>query len=139
MGNVPIYPKIGNIEGLPLATKGGDRKLDRDKLKKSCADFEAVFIQQLLKSMRRTVMRSDFIGNGAGKDIYESLFDQELSQSLSKREGLGLGKMIYNRMIQQEERREATPPETDTKQTDPRELKIPSICQKGNDHAVFGR
>jgi flagellar protein FlgJ len=139
MGNVPIYTKTGSIEGLPLATKGGDRKLDRDKLKKSCADFEAVFIQQLLKSMRQTVMRSDFIGNGAGKDIYESLFDQELSQSLSKREGLGLGKVIYNRMIQQEERRGATPPAREKTETDQPGIIIRSPHERGNLDGAFGR
>ena len=139
MGNVPIYPKTGSVEGFPLATRGADKKLDREKLKKSCADFESILINQVLKSARQTVTTSGFMGNGLGKGIYESLLDQELSQSLAKRGGLGLGKIIYNRMIQQEERREATFPETDTKQTDPRELKIPSIRQKGNDHAVFGR
>lgn len=139
MGNVPIYPKTGSIEGLPLATKGGDRKLDRDKLKKSCADFEAVFIQRLLKSMRQTVMRSDFIGNGAGKDIYESLFDQELSQSLSKGEGLGLGKLIYNRMIQQEERRGTTPPPREKRETDQPGIKIRSPHERGNLDGAFGR
>ena len=139
MGNVSIYPKTGSIEGLPLATKGGDKKLDRDKLKKSCADFEAVFIQQLLKSMRQTVMKSDFMGNGTGKDIYESLVDQELSQSLSKRGGLGLGKMIYDRMIQQEERNKPTPSETDKARIDRTDIRTPSLRERGNFHGVFGR
>ncbi len=139
MGNVPIYPKTGSIEGLPLATKGGDRKLDRDKLKKSCADFESILISQILKSARQTMTTSGFMGNGLGKGIYESLLDQELSQSLSKREGLGLGKMIYNRMIQQEERRGATPPAREKTETDQPGIKIRSPHERGNLDGTFGR
>ena len=139
MGDVPIYPKSVSVESLSPTSKIGDRKLDRDKLKKSCADFESILISQLLKSMRQTMTTSGLMGGGLGKDMYISLFDQELSQSLAKRGGLGLGKIIYNRVIQQEERNKPTLSETDKSRVDRTETRTPSTRERGNVHAIFGR
>jgi len=85
------------VEG--FSTKGQRQKVDEGKLRKVCMDFESLFIHQLWKSMRQTVMKSGFFGGGAGEEVYQSLFDQELSKSLAHGDGLGLGKMMYQRMI----------------------------------------
>jgi peptidoglycan hydrolase FlgJ len=143
MGNLPIYPKSLRTEVFPLGPQAGEKRVDRDKLKKSCADFESILISQMLKSMRQTMTTSGLTGSltggGLGKDMYVSLFDQELSQSLAKRGGLGLGKIIYNRVIQQEERNKPTPSETDKTGGGRTGIRIPSTRERGNVHAVFGR
>jgi len=139
MGNLPIYPKSIKTEGFSLLPQAGEKRVDRDKLKKSCADFESILISQLLKSMRQTMTTSGLMGSGLGKDMYISLFDQELSQSLAKRGGLGLGKMIYNRVIQQEERNKPPLSETDKASADRTEIRTPSTRERGNVHAIFGR
>jgi len=139
MGNLPIYPKSIKTEGFPLVPQAGEKRVDRDKLKKSCADFESILISQLLKSMRQTMTTSGLMGGGLGKDMYVSLFDQELSQSLAKRGGLGLGKMIYNRVVQQEERNKPLPSETDKAGVGRTGIRTPSTRERGNVHAIFGR
>jgi flagellar protein FlgJ len=139
MGNLPIYPKSLKTEVLPLVPQAGEKRVDRDKLKKSCADFESILISQMLKSMRQTLTTSGLTGGGLGKDMYTSLFDQELSQSLAKRGGLGLGKIIYNRAIQQEERNKPLLSETDKAGVGRTGVRIPSTRERGNVHAVFGR
>jgi flagellar protein FlgJ len=139
MGNLPIYPKSLKTEVFPLVPQAGEKRVDRDKLKKSCADFESILISQMLKSMRQTMTTSGLMGGGLGKDMYISLFDQELSQSLAKRGGLGLGKMIYNRVVQQEERNKPLPSETDKAGVGRTGIRTPSTRERGNVHAIFGR
>ena len=139
MGNLPIYPKSLRTEVFPLVPQAGEKRVDRDKLKKSCADFESILISQMLKSMRQTMTTSGLMGGGLGKDMYISLFDQELSQSLAKRGGLGLGKMIYNRVVQQEERNKPLPSETDKSGVGRTGIRTPSTRERGNVHAIFGR
>jgi len=142
MGNVPIYPKNVSLESLSLASKTRDGKLDREKLKKSCSDFESILIGQLLKTMRQSMAPSGpsgLTGNGLGKGIYESLFDQEVSQSLARRRGLGLGKMIYDRMIQREEKRTPGPQGTDRLQNDGMGLRGLSTRERGKFDGAFGR
>jgi flagellar protein FlgJ len=78
----------------------GLRKIDEEKLKKACMDFESLFIHQMLKSMRQTISKTNLFGEGPAEEIFQSLFDQELSRSLVNREGLGLGKMLHYQMLQ---------------------------------------
>ena len=142
MGNLPIHPKNPRTEGFPLVPQGGEKRIDREKLKKSTADFESILISQMLKSMRQAMTPKVEKGNGLGKDTYTSLFDQELSQSLGKRGGLGLGKKIYDGVIQREERKGAAFSETDPagKTTGHRtEMKPLSNYKRGRIHVNPGK
>lgn len=71
---------------------------DREKLKKACEDFESLFLLQILKSMRQMLPGRSFLGEGPGKEIYQSLLDEQLSRSLARSGGLGLGAMLYRQM-----------------------------------------
>ena len=125
-----------------MVPQAGEKRVDREKLKKSCADFESILISQMLKSMRQAMTPSREPGNGLGKDTYTSLFDQELSQSLAKRGGLGLGKKIYDQVIQREERKRPPVSETDRagKARGGRtEIRTPSNRERGRIHGIFGR
>ena len=106
---MPILPINETVNPLPSIQTQKAKKLDEEKLKKACTDFEAIFIQQLLKSMRQAVPKGGLLGEGPGMEIYQSLFDQELSKSLASRGRLGLGGMIYRQKIQQEERKLLSP------------------------------
>ena len=108
-------------QGVPWASVKGQepKKTDDEKLKKACMDFESVFIQKMFKAMRQTIPKSGLFGEGPGKDIFESLFDQELSKSLAQRDGLGLGKVLYHQMLQQRER--TSSPSTELKPLSPNE------------------
>jgi flagellar protein FlgJ len=94
-------------DSLPNLNRNGQesKQIDEEKLKKACMDFEAIFTYQMIKSMRQTVPKTGLFDESPGKDIFESLFDQELSRSLAQGGKLGLGKMIYKRMM----RRSTTP------------------------------
>jgi len=83
----------------PSVKSQGHRKIDEEKLKKACSEFESIFIQNLLKSMRQTVPESKLFGGGTGKSLFESMFDQEVSKHIATRGGVGLGKIIYENVM----------------------------------------
>jgi peptidoglycan hydrolase FlgJ len=102
---------INNVRGVaeirPAETGPGARppeKLDREKLQKACTEFESLLMFQMLKFMRRSVPAHGLLGGGPGQDIYQGLFDQELSKSLARKGGLGVGEKIYRQMIQRVEK-----------------------------------
>ncbi len=102
MGEMPIEQ---TDSAAPVtAGKAGERKIDREKLRKACGDFEALLAARMLKSMRQTIPRTGVSGNDPGKEIYQGLMDQELSRKISQRGGLHLGDMIYRQVIKREER-----------------------------------
>lgn len=71
------------------------------KLKKACADFEAMLVFQLLKTMRQSAPRNGFLKPSQGRETYEMMLDQKIAEELAnKGGGLGLQKMLYNQMMQ---------------------------------------
>ncbi len=72
---------------------------DRVKvLKDTCKEFESIFIYSILKSMRKTVLRSDLLHRGMAEDIYNSMFDQEIAKNISDGNGIGISSMIYQQL-----------------------------------------
>ncbi len=68
-------------------------------LKEACRDFEAFFIYQLLKDLRRTIPKGDFLPQAPGKEVYQSLFDQEVAREISQSGGLGLADVLYQQLL----------------------------------------
>jgi Rod binding domain-containing protein len=77
----------------PIQNKG---KADRQdaKLQKAAQDFEAIFVSEILKKMRRSVSESGLFGGGVAGDIYTSMFDDTIAQSIARKNGLHLADII---------------------------------------------
>jgi flagellar protein FlgJ len=109
MDKLPILNSIHTGDPLPAEPQIGRKTVDRERLRKACTDFEALFVQEMLKFMRQTVPKSGLAGPGGGKEIYQSLMDQELSKNLAKKGGLRIGEMVYRQMSGKEETNAASP------------------------------
>lgn len=83
------------------------RQVDERKLEKVCLEFEAIFINQMLKAMRKTIPKTNFFKKESGRELFESLFDSEISKIVSQKGGFGLGKILYKKMIEQIDYRNA--------------------------------
>tara|TARA_Y100001960_G_scaffold172258_1_gene180561 strand:- start:56 stop:376 length:321 start_codon:yes stop_codon:yes gene_type:complete len=92
---------------LPSLTQGMDQlkeipesrgKNNDTRLREASNEFEAIFIQQMLKTMRKTSLESDFIKKSEGEKIFRSMLDEQYA-ILSARSGrLGLGEMIFQQL-----------------------------------------
>ncbi len=78
---------------VPVA-EAGEGGSDKKRLKKAVNEFEALFINHMLKTMRSTVLKSGLFKGGMREDIYTSLFDWEISKDMAAAGGVGLGKML---------------------------------------------
>lgn len=72
-----------------------EKKARNKELKEASKEFEAFFLQQMLNSMRDTVIRSDLFGDSREREIYEEMLDEALSEEASEAGGIGLADMIY--------------------------------------------
>ena len=59
---------------------------------------------RMLKLMRQSIPQNGLLGNSPGKEVYQSLIDQELAKSISQRGGFGLGGVLYRQVLQREEK-----------------------------------
>lgn len=73
---------------------------DDKTIRKTCQDFEAIFISKLWQQMRDTVPKEGYLHNKQ-EDFYLSMFDQELSRKLAGSGGIGLGDMLYKKLKEQ--------------------------------------
>jgi peptidoglycan hydrolase FlgJ len=69
------------------------------KLKKSAEGFEAIFIRQLLSTMRATIPEGGMLGSGMAGDIYGDIINNALSETMSKKSAFGLADIIYSRLV----------------------------------------
>ena len=70
---------------------------DSETLDEVSKQFESIFIHQMLKAMRKTVVRSELLSSFAGEQ-YESMMDEEIAKEVSKHKGIGLSKVIRRQL-----------------------------------------
>ncbi len=69
--------------------------------RETATQFEAMFIQMMLKSMRDAMEKNDLLGSEAGK-TFEEMYDRELSVKLAKRNVMGVADMLVKHIEQAE-------------------------------------
>jgi peptidoglycan hydrolase FlgJ len=87
-----------SIDPANSATGLTPRQERNQQLKKACQEFESVFTNEMLKSMRKTVDKCDLFSGGEGEEIYESLLDQELSKKMTGYGSNSLAELLYRQM-----------------------------------------
>lgn len=65
-------------------------------VKQASEQFEALFLQQMFKSMRAAIPKSDLL-NSSTTDLYTEMYDAQMAQSMAGK-GLGLAEMIEKQM-----------------------------------------
>lgn len=70
-------------------------------LHETCADFESIFITYMLKSMRATISEDGLLGNSNEIQILKSMLDENMAQTIAEGEGFGMGKLLYERLKNQ--------------------------------------
>ncbi|AVY93327.1 flagellar assembly peptidoglycan hydrolase FlgJ [Microvirgula curvata] len=65
--------------------------------RKAASEFEALFLQTLLKTMRET--RFDGEEDSNALDTYRGMADQQLAQTMAKGSGMGLGEALYQQIL----------------------------------------
>jgi Rod binding domain-containing protein len=102
----PVSRSYLDFEGLGQL-KGQARTDSQGALRQTAQQFEALFLQMTMKSMRESVVKSDLIESNTS-DQFESMFDKEVSVQLSKRNSMGLADMLVKSL----EARQASTPAT---------------------------
>jgi Rod binding domain-containing protein len=76
----------------------GEAAQDPSKaIRQTSEQFEAYFIQQMMKTMRESIEKSDLV-DGGNMDMYQDLMDKEVSLQMVKRGGMGLANMMERQM-----------------------------------------
>lgn len=88
-----ILSTASDTARLRLQASNGEQEVDDEVLQQ----FEALFLQQMLKSMR-TASLSDGLFQSEQSDFYRDMYDQQIAADLAKKEVLGISQII-NRQL----------------------------------------
>lgn len=69
------------------------------KVRKVSEEFVSVFMNQITKSMRSTVMENEEFHGDNGEKFFQELLDTEYSKLMAKGSGYGLTDLIYESMM----------------------------------------
>ena len=100
---LPATPASADVTGSYLDFGGlgklkGQAHTDaKAATRETAQQFEAMFLQMMMKSMRDATPKSDLV-ESAGKDTFEAMFDKEVSVAMAKRNSLGLADMLVKHM-----------------------------------------
>ena len=102
-------PPIGTIQRLSAkqthALFENPQTAGQRKLKKVANDFEAVFVQQLIDAMDKTVDREDsLLGGGEAEKTFRGMLNQQMAtniaQSSSTGGGFGMAQSVFEQSVQ---------------------------------------
>ncbi|MBI1748488.1 MAG: peptidoglycan DD-metalloendopeptidase family protein [Acidobacteria bacterium] len=75
-----------------------DRTSRPEDLQKAAREFEAIFVNYLIKTMQETVGSSELFGEGLGAESYRDMMFQELARRLTQSGGIGLARQLEERL-----------------------------------------
>ena len=85
------------VQGIHIPLVKAEGMNDKELLK-ACQDFEAVFLHQMLKEMRKTVPKEGIIPESNEQDVFTTMFDEEVAKTMSKQGGFGLAEMLFEQL-----------------------------------------
>lgn len=97
---IPTFSDIGSSAKIDQLTIDSTREKDISKVKQLASDFESIFLEQMLKSMRASVQKSGLVDGGNAEEIYTSMLDGEYAKQMGHQGGMGLADMIERQLLQ---------------------------------------
>ena len=81
--------------------KGQARTDAKSAIKQTAQQFEALFLQMMMKSMRDSIEKSE-LSESSTMDTFQGMFDKEVSVQLAKKNSMGLADMLVKNLEQME-------------------------------------
>ena len=84
----------------PEVIKGKNVESERAALKKQTQEFESMFIELVLKSMRDSVQKAGLVDGGNAEEIYKSMLDSEYAKTLAQQGTMGLAAAMERQLVE---------------------------------------
>lgn len=87
------YADFNGLEGLKKGAKADDPK----SIRAAAQQFESLFTNMMLKSMREAKLGQG-LGDSQESDLYQDMYDQQLSLKMAQGKGIGLADMLVQQL-----------------------------------------
>ncbi|MBN4050694.1 MAG: flagellar biosynthesis protein FlgJ [Alkaliphilus sp.] len=93
--------KINNPHSLIKNEMKMQKKADienSENLLEACKQFEAIFLNMMLQQMRKSVWSGGLTEKSQGREIFESMKDEKMTEDMALDGGIGLAKQLYQQL-----------------------------------------
>jgi flagellar protein FlgJ len=73
-------------------------KNESEELRRISRELEGVFLRQLLQAMRATIPEGGFCESSTGREVFNSLLDEQLASLAAQRMQKGIGEALYRQL-----------------------------------------
>ena len=75
-------------------------KMDKvhERLWDACVEVESLFVAKMLKEMKKTVPKNEWLHGGRAEEIFEDMLYDEYSLKMSKNYNFGMARLLYDEM-----------------------------------------
>lgn len=74
------------------------RGRQKQRLKDACMEMESIFVARMLKEMRNTVHKNEWLHGGHAEEIFEDMLYDEYAKEISRNSRLGIADMLYREL-----------------------------------------
>jgi len=85
---------IDKIQGVG----GVNKEASLPRLKQVCAEFEAIFLSHMLKTMRSSMAGGGIFGKSHQGEMLGSLMDEKMALDMAKKRGMGIGDFLFKKL-----------------------------------------
>ncbi len=90
----PFQPRV-DAKDVPIEKLAANSSIsDKEKVGQACRQFEAIFLREIFKDMRKTVISSSMHKDTAVSGIYDDMVNNQLADSVSRSGAFGLAKSL---------------------------------------------
>ncbi len=92
--------RTGQLQNLQKQLKNGASlsAFDRERLEEACRNLESLFVNQMMKSMRRNMPAGGIFEKNNAEKIFEDMLYQEYAGKMVSGQTNGLAKQMYEQL-----------------------------------------
>ena len=98
IGNITPYIPPQDTSNISSKLTSAYSEKDDKKLREACEGFESLFLNMMLKEMRKTVPDND---SSYAMGIYQEMLDENIAEVASKGKGIGIADAMYKQLSSQ--------------------------------------
>lgn len=87
-----------SLSKIPAQNK---KQQDLKALRESSREFEALFVMEMYKAMRKAVPEGGLFEKSMATDMYQEMLDMEMAKATASGPGIGIGEAMYRQLAPQ--------------------------------------
>lgn len=93
-----IHPNSINSISTQNSANMSDKERQLNRLRESTREFEAIYVNEMFKAMRKTVPDDGIFQTSKTEEMFRDMMDMELARNTAAGEGMGIGQAMYDQM-----------------------------------------